>query len=175
MRLTRVNCLIHDEVQAYIRRTLVADRILSRFFENLVGFRRVQRDTGALISGSVPLQELDRALYDGSDLDIYVSRDDAATIVRFVCLCEGYERETMPIDPIAPDEPTAHDPRVPTEQDAQEPAYDFSLASTGIFEVQNFVRGVQRVQVIVTERTPLHVILNFHSSERPESIFCALF
>lgn len=148
------NNTINKELDAYRRRTFRVERVLSPFFVDCSGFRKIQSITGALVSGSAALQLFDRAVYRNSDLDVYVDRDYVLDVVRFIREREHYAFQPTIAQALTP------------EKIIQEPEvglYSYE-SNTGISNVLNFARGDQRVQLIVAKRSPLEVILGFHSS-----------
>lgn len=56
----------------YRRRAFNATRHLSRFFNDATGFRSLQARTGTIVSGSCTLQFMDRTVYAGTDLDLFI-------------------------------------------------------------------------------------------------------
>ncbi|KAF7971100.1 hypothetical protein HWV62_22098 [Athelia sp. TMB] len=63
--------LAHRAAKLYTARAYDIHRELSRFFSDPMEFRRMQAETGTLISGSFAVQFFERTVYPGSDMDIY--------------------------------------------------------------------------------------------------------
>lgn len=66
------------------------NRHFSRFFKDPIGFRSLQARTGTLVSGSNALQFMDRTVYEGSDIDIYVNPGHLQEVALFLKDAEGY-------------------------------------------------------------------------------------
>ncbi|KZV68604.1 hypothetical protein PENSPDRAFT_551788, partial [Peniophora sp. CONT] len=143
------------EVVAYFRRVFTVDRLLRPFFTYCTEFRETQHRTGALVSGSTALQLFDRATYRNADLDIYVEARYAVDVMKFV-----RDRERYLFQPTATQDRT---PELVLEFPPADPGYN-PYHGTGISDVLNFKRDNQRVQLIVATRSPLDVILNYHST-----------
>ncbi|KAJ7751128.1 hypothetical protein B0H16DRAFT_1419574 [Mycena metata] len=136
-------------------------RLLSPFFGHATEvdrFRRMQLQTGTLISGGIALQFFHRLRWLGADLDLYVHGPTAAPAVRFL-VSNGYKynprasqlREVfqqMAVDPIHPD----RDPDLP-------PGY-----KRGIVDVLDFSKGDKKIQLIIAAQTPMQIIMKFHST-----------
>ncbi|TDL21094.1 hypothetical protein BD410DRAFT_315159 [Rickenella mellea] len=71
-------------VQDYSRRTFNINRHLRRFFDDPIGFRSLQAQTGTLISGAFAHRFLDRTLCDKSRLELYTYPQHAAEVGRWV-------------------------------------------------------------------------------------------
>ncbi|KAI0703516.1 hypothetical protein C8T65DRAFT_578754, partial [Cerioporus squamosus] len=169
LRLQRVCRTAADAVQDYIARAFDVRRVLDRFFPDVLAFRSLQARTGTLISGSVALQFFDREFYPASDLDLYVHMRHRREIGRWF-LERGYQFEPGP--------------HQPSEFEAAATEALSGLAVTpygmpGIAAVMNFTRCCDnpadmptyddapqklKVQLIVARKTPMEVILGFHST-----------
>jgi hypothetical protein len=144
-RLGQVNRLLKAAVERYMRRVYNIGRHLLRFFSSPAGFRKLQSESGTIISGSNALQFLLRQTYPLSDLDLYVHLDNHERITEWLSNVEGYQLTSSP------------------------PQHPFYYDSREIFSVLQFEKerrdgSVACVQVIVCSRCPLHAILSFHSS-----------
>ncbi|KAJ7633905.1 hypothetical protein DFH06DRAFT_1004040 [Mycena polygramma] len=116
-------------------------------------FRLIQARTETLISGSVALQYLNRLRWPDSDLDIYVHRTCPAIPVDFI-VRNGYK----------------FDPRKSQDEDVyaqlavsvtdRGPSY----LGRGIADVLDFHKGNKKIQVIVSENTPMETIISFHTT-----------
>ncbi|KAI0715608.1 hypothetical protein C8T65DRAFT_572952, partial [Cerioporus squamosus] len=168
LRLQRVCRNTARAVQDYIPRAFNVRRVLQRFFPNVLAFRTLQARTGTLISGSVALQFFNRELYPGSDLDLYVHMRHRREVGRWL-MGHGYRFEPAPHQ--ASDFDAA----------ASEALSGLAVAPygmPGIAAVMNFTRctniasdisrdgslGKLKVQLIVARKTPMEVILGFHST-----------
>ena len=140
------------------------NRRLRTWFPNPALFRKKLRDTGAIISGSQALQYFDREQYEGSDLDIYVSRSGAILLGHWL---EGIGYKYHGKDP-------SYDFLQHLITDTT-PTHGRSPFHSAIMRVHNFHRflicrrGVARllrVQLIVLEGNPVvHIMFDFHSSK----------
>jgi hypothetical protein len=151
VNLRGTNKAIYGVVSSYLNYYFGSRRLtllLETFFHDILGFRRVQKSTGVLISGLTALSFV--GCFEGSsnDLDLYVSQDTSSDVFAFL-RGQGY------------DCPEAT-PNLSRRQ-------DYSYDSAVIREVHSFVRSTSsqnavRVQVTVTEYSPIMAILRFHSS-----------
>ncbi|KAI0694244.1 hypothetical protein C8T65DRAFT_585148, partial [Cerioporus squamosus] len=168
LRLQRVCRTAAKAVRDYIARAFDVRRVLIRFFPDALAFRTLQARTGTLISGSVALQFFDRGFYPDSDLDLYVHMRHRREVGRWL-LDQGYCFEPAPYQP--------------SEFEAAATEALSGLAVTpygmpGIAAVMNFTRRCDvpadmltcdapetlKVQLIVARKTPMEVILGFHST-----------
>ncbi|KAK1227342.1 hypothetical protein PQX77_009664 [Marasmius sp. AFHP31] len=155
----------YRQVELYWNRALCIYRLLSRFFteDEAKQFRGVQASTGTLISGSMALQFFNRVTYLGSDLDLYVERRYCEPVASFLTRI-GYKYEPR----------GTQDPLLTTEifgmADSSrdiDAAYDDVLQNQcerGFAGVLNMTRGQWKVQLIAAKRSPMEIILNFHST-----------
>lgn len=151
---------MYDEVTEYMKSTFNANRIVSRFFSDPDAFRSVQYITGTLISGSAALQFFDRSYYTGSDLDIYVHLRWTKGMGGWI-LDRGY-RFAPGKGQVANFHEAASDPKFLNNKAC--------YIMRGVAGVFNFLKespsGEElKVQMIVAARSPMEIILNFHSSE----------
>ena len=161
-RLERTCRSAKDLVESYKIRAFNINHSLRRFFSQPLAFRSLQAETGMLISGSFALQFLERTIYIGADMDLYCFFGDREQIGLWLIETQGYM--------------FVHNSR-------QNP--DFKVAVTeapdieadpysrmrGISTVYTFTKpsgrpedDLLKVQLIVTYRSPMEAILNFHSS-----------
>lgn len=144
----------------YSRTAYDINRSLTRYFDDPLAFRSLQARTGTLISGSFALQFLGRLFYPESDLDLYVAMHARREVGEWI-LAQGYSY--VPYENQEDDFEEALIGEV--EWNAME---YFSRGIAGVF---SFVRASRadsakedKVQMIVASRTPVEVILAFHSS-----------
>ncbi len=124
------------------------DDILARFMpvDCIPYFRTVQETTKTLIGGSTALQLFARCSYGNSDLDLYVDTHNVVSLT--TALDFGLGCREIPRD------------RAPDADD------DLLYLSCGVVYVQNFRSPTGRcIQVITTQRAPIHTILRYHSSK----------
>jgi hypothetical protein len=152
--------LVHD----WTMRTFDINRHLSRFFADPRAFRALQARTGTLISGSNALQFLDRIVYEDADLDLYLSRGFELDVGRHLER-EGYvftSSKTL-------DESFADAVDASIDEDYEEEYWTGEDAPA--HRVYTFLcpttmsRPSRKIQLIVSEGTPIGSILGFHSSE----------
>lgn len=155
----------------YQSRAFDIHRHLRRFFADPVGFRVLQAQTGAVISGSNALQFFDRDIYPDSDLDIFVNVGNALDVCTWISQNAGHEYSFEPNE-------IQQAEGLFTYSDAVE-IFDVHHNSVNLdwnryeesaaYSVINFVSavgfpGMRKVQVIATSSTPMANILRFHSS-----------
>lgn len=130
------------------------NRHLKRYFSNPIAFRNLQARTATLISGSSALQFLDRTIYDGSDLDLYVYDDMLKEVCEWI-MSDGY------VFVPRPGQQRDLDIAVLRYRDPIE-IYDMP----GIVNIIDLVRpeGGPKIQVIAADKTPMQVILGFYST-----------
>lgn len=160
--LLRTCQAVRATVQEYIQRVFRIDPLLSRYFTDVLAFRYLQACTGTVISGSTALQFFDRSFYPGSDLDLYVPMTGRVRVGRFL-LKEGYKFVPNPIQKSTPN----FDDAIMGRRVLTNKAFygDFKgIASVFNFEKQPDHGKRLRVQIIVAVRSPMEVILCFHSS-----------
>lgn len=135
------------------------ERIISRFFDDPLDFRKLQARTSTIISGSSALQFFDRSFYPSSDLDLYAHRRYRREIGRWL-LRQGYV--FRPNKRQAPDFESAI---VKLQTYYVGRGRIFGTVFT--FTKSNRVDDTNlKVQIIVASKTPMHCILNFHSCEQ---------
>lgn len=169
MRYARICRTAKYAVSSYIRRTFKLERLLGPFFSEtqILEFRRLQFETGALISGSTALQFFDRSFYPDSDLDIYVHFENMREIALWLDSI-GYKIQ-----------PTRHwqgNPTVATLQqvldemtlpwNTPDDPDDSTYSYPGPFVVLDFLKaGFERkIQLLISIGSPLTSIFRFHSS-----------
>ncbi|RPD81365.1 hypothetical protein L226DRAFT_608610 [Lentinus tigrinus ALCF2SS1-7] len=206
VRLSSTCRTAHAAVSAYTRLAFDIDRHLSRFFPSPTrgccsptcscclahphqhapaharararAFRSLQARTGTLVSGSMALQFFMRAVWEESDLDLYVHMRHRREVALWL-LDEGYRYK-------------------PT--DFQDPSFEVEIAQCvernpngiysmpGLMAIVTFVKPIPgertrrpalaedgeeaeedaprelKVQIMVAKNTPMEVILGFHST-----------
>jgi len=168
-RLARTCRLAYEAVQSYIRRTFNINRSLSRFFSDPVEFRALQARTGTLISGSFALQFFDRSFYPESDLDLYSPKDADREVLSWLP-SHGYKFVPSEKQP-----PTLEEAIVQSEEphvdDDDWTDYGAIVIARTIRAVYTFTKAAPsgsdaelKVQCIVASRSPMEVILSFHST-----------
>ncbi|KAI0083368.1 hypothetical protein BDY19DRAFT_910652 [Irpex rosettiformis] len=90
LRLARTCKAAHAAMRDYFPRAFNINKHLSHFFDDPLAFRSLQAQTNTLISGSSALQFFDRSIYQGSDLNLYVSFLYRKEIGRWL-VADGYE------------------------------------------------------------------------------------
>ena len=161
---------VNRAVRGYMAKRFNVNRILDRFFSDAMSFRLLQARTGTLVSGSSALQYFDRSFYPSSDLDIYVSRVWANDVGQFL-LQEGYKfcRDSSQ----HPTFQSALKEKRVTNATAHYGNFR-GIAAVFTFEKDQAVGNKLKVQVMAAVRSPMEVILRFHSSTLG-SQFCSWF
>ncbi|KAI0715462.1 hypothetical protein C8T65DRAFT_144725 [Cerioporus squamosus] len=159
LRIGRTCRVAKQAVRHYFKRAFNVNRLLIRFFPDVLAFRTLQSRTGTLISGSVALQFFDRDFYPSSDLDLYVHMRHRREVGRWL-LQYGYR--------FAPSSNQAAD----FEAAATEALSGIGTAPygmPGVAAIMNFIRCSDvsedlKVQLIISRKTPMEVVLGFHST-----------
>ena len=166
MRYARVCRTTKNAVSSYIRRTFKLEGILGPYFSEtqILELRRLQFESGALISGSTALQFFDRSFYPDSDLDIYVQFDNKREIALWLDSI-GYKMQpTRRGNPTVVTLPQVLDMGFPwnASDNLDDSTYDYP----GPFVVLDFLKaGFERkIQLLISEEPPLISIFRFHSS-----------
>lgn len=145
-------------VLAYIAQAYQVERILSRFFNDPLEFRRLQARTFTLISGSSALQFFDRSFYPSSDLDLWVHQQHRNEVGNWL-MNQGYV--------FIPDEGQActFDMAV-LEQEVEDEDGDIKVYTVFTFTKPN-MKGEEdlKVEIVSATRTPMESILHFHFCE----------
>jgi hypothetical protein len=162
---------INAEVSAYMRRAFSINRILEPYFQSPDAFRILQSQTDTLISGSAALQFFDRSFYPESDLDLYVDLSYAKAVVTFLKQ-DGYSfrpsahQYASPEDVLTLIANEEHFEYYGGSQTSEDPSQT-SEDPSNVSGVLTFSKGEREVQVVTSRsRSPLSLILEFHSSER---------
>ena len=164
LRYAQVCHSAHDAVSSYLRRAFKLERLLSRYLSDkeILELRCLQFSTGAIISGSTALQFLDRSFYPDSDLDIYVQQDYTQEIaswletIGYKMLPREGSTKTNLQHTMAEMAELSDVPMIPPS----------SNIYPGSFAILEFSRGYSenRVQLMITEGSPVASVLHFHSS-----------
>ncbi|EDR15939.1 uncharacterized protein LACBIDRAFT_301449 [Laccaria bicolor S238N-H82] len=164
MRCGRTCRVIYVATKDFNTRAYNINRHLSRFFNDPEGFRSLQAQTAALISGSNALQFLDRSHYADSDLDVFVFAGTVREIGRWLINHEGYSFTPRPEQSPEFEKAAVEMSPVPGEPEAFE-VHEAEYRSTGIIGVHSFSKAPDlTIQLITTRRTPMDCILRFHST-----------
>lgn len=139
----------YDAVKDYLRQTTTVTRMLKTFInkDDISAFRRMQHTTGAIIGGSAALQFFTRQQYASSDLDLYVHTTNKGKV------CCALKKMRCSKDP----------KRGPEGNIVSPPSV---YLGHSVQEIINFTTSKNRkIQLIVTRRRPVDVILAYHSSK----------
>ncbi|KAI0649612.1 hypothetical protein C8Q79DRAFT_997722 [Trametes meyenii] len=145
-------------VSCYIQVAYDINATLARFFteSNTSSFRTLQARMGTLISGSCALQFFDRVVYPDSDLDIYVYPQHRREVGNWI-LGTRFAFAPSRSQDLAFAHAVAH-----TENKG------LHYAMPGVSSIFTFLRQTTgkplKVQIIVARRSPMEVILGFHST-----------
>ena len=170
--LRRTCTTFKTAVDMYITQRFNVDRILTRYFTDPKSFRYLQACTGTLISGSSALQFFDRSFYPHSDLDLYVSKVWGPRVGHFLSQ-EGYS-----FVPGQHQHPTFDSAVIESEAQTNAAVHVYGnfkgIAGVYTFEKIGKDGDTLKVQIMFAARTPIEVILRFHSSEFSDSI-CSVY
>ena len=172
VRVGRSCRIARQAVTQYLRRAYSVNRLLLRFFTEVLAFRMLQARTGTLITGSVALQFFDRDFYPSSDLDLCVHMRHRREIGRWL-LQNGYR-----FVPASHQAAGFEEAAIEALSGLGGPPYGMP----GVAAILNFVRYKDmtldvpeahdapateglKVQLIISRKTPMEVVLGFHSSQ----------
>lgn len=159
LRMERVCRAAHIAAKTYLRSTYNINRHLSRFFEDVLSFRSLQARTATLVSGSSALQFFDRSFYPESDLDIYVHMPRRHEVGRWL-LNAGYK-----FVPSMMQSTDFEDAASETEVDDIYGDIERGICTVFTFRKPGINGGEElKVQLMVAARTPMDIILCFHST-----------
>ncbi|TRM55196.1 hypothetical protein BD626DRAFT_352223, partial [Schizophyllum amplum] len=142
-------------VDNYKRRAYRLHRVLCRFmsYDDVDRFRVLQTLTGAVVSGSIALQFLDRVNYSACDMDVYTDVHHVYEVFAFFSNI-GY----------------LYQPRISHARDAMDeeavPTNEVGYKIRSVAGVYNFTRPscpTAKVQLIIARHAVIDVILDFHS------------
>ncbi|KAF5340168.1 hypothetical protein D9758_014991 [Tetrapyrgos nigripes] len=175
-RFSLVNKKARELVLQHNQQTFRIRRVLLRFLDtlyNVARFRILQYELGLLVSGSTALQFFSDVVYPDSDLDTYVE------LVKFRPYADFLLEIGYVFDPIQGQPKNVEDALAAALKKAKR--FDFCLedfdddsdydiperylgVNNGMAEVFNFQKDGKKVQVITCLKTPIEVILSFHST-----------
>ncbi|KAJ3510693.1 hypothetical protein NLJ89_g4533 [Agrocybe chaxingu] len=184
IRYSRTCREAREAVAAYSRRAFHLEGVLSCYFTptQILKFRELQFETGALISGSTALQLLDRTKYETSDLDVYVAQRGCKPIA-FWLQSIGYKYvprlPRFPYTQIVPELQTLdtaldymrpHMPQILAIDRERDDEHQFldprDNGYSGGLNIYDFKKPNDevKIQLITTWQAPLECVLNFHST-----------
>ncbi|KLO11402.1 hypothetical protein SCHPADRAFT_998949 [Schizopora paradoxa] len=181
-RLGQVGKLSYTALKDYMKRTFDIDKHFARFFTDPSSFRLLQAETNSVVSGSSALQFLNRQIYPGSDLDLYVDRSEAARVCDWILTsgdpCQPYEFSPRQDQQDNLDDAWEEFVRGAEARIRRLSTYGMRDAASArglyqvnrVLEVLSFVSPDlendqhRKVQVIITDIHPLMSILTFHST-----------
>ncbi|KJA17399.1 hypothetical protein HYPSUDRAFT_46484 [Hypholoma sublateritium FD-334 SS-4] len=159
----------HYTVSAYIRRRFQLHTLLARYFsaDEVLAFRRLQYNTGMVISGSTALQFFDRTVYAEADLDLFVEhglREPVAVWLVHV----GYTYVPHKASAF----PTLDEALLSEDVEIDRTGINVSYAehshheySAGVMVLTFEKRAPHRkVQIITSQFSPITKVLRFHST-----------
>ncbi|THG97736.1 hypothetical protein EW026_g4321 [Hermanssonia centrifuga] len=149
-------------IQHYIRKTFDINKHLLRFFKDPLAFRSLQARTGTLISGSSALQFFDRTFYPESDLDLYVFLHERDEVGQWL-ISQGY---TFIPNSIQDPDFAIEVLRARTQMNTHPYTRMRGVSTIYTFKKPSAHDSANdlKVQIIVAFRSPMEVILNFHST-----------
>lgn len=168
-RLACLNRSSHERVTDFNRRYYDLDRSLKRFVQHPHRLRELLGQTGSCISGSFALQFMGGYFWPQSDMDIYTPRFRAYSICKFL-IDEGFQYQ-----PRSKQYTSLTREVVEPEHNVPFVSPQILLGSGGrmrgvenvyTFKMQAENTSELAVQVIEATDSPMHVVLNFHSSKR---------
>ena len=147
------------------------DNGLERFFtpKEIIEFRKLQATTGTIISGSAAVQFFDRAIYENSDLDLYVQHQSARPIalwlqsIGYVFVpCKDSEFQSLEMGLEKSIKLNTEDIYgIPIDIDDEPDKGYFDAVVVLDFKKLNH----PVIQLITSRGPPLEMVLDFHSSE----------
>ena len=162
---------MHYTVTAYTRRKFQLHSLLERYFsaDEVLEFRRLQFNTGMLISGSTALQFFNRTVYSEADLDLYVEhrlrRPVAIWLVHVGYTYVPHEESEFQTleEALASEEGEDIDRTGLNVAYAEQPHFQYGAGIVVLtFEKQ---KPYRKVQLITSLFNPITKVLRFHSSE----------
>jgi hypothetical protein len=168
--------------------------VLEKYFtdDQILHFRHLQATTGMVISGSTALQFFERVLYPESDLDLYVEHRYRRPIALWLAsigyryvparakVTSEHQDPHHGVDSITATQSTleealaANVPRLPDISMGYDPRPSIFFYGSGggyldatsilNFEKRDECYGHRKIQIISSPRSPVEMILNFHSS-----------
>ncbi|PBK75288.1 hypothetical protein ARMSODRAFT_514758 [Armillaria solidipes] len=138
-------------------------KLLSRYFteEETNKFRLLQAEFGVLISGSSGVQFFECIRYPDSDLDLYVEHKHCHAVGQFL-LTAGYT-----FIPREKQKDGFYEVLSRVSEAVRQCEFEESMTGyhcRGIADVYDFSRNGIQVQLITSKKSPMEVILSFHST-----------
>ncbi|THU97436.1 hypothetical protein K435DRAFT_965519 [Dendrothele bispora CBS 962.96] len=160
-------------VSSYNRRTFHIRKLLYRYLDtisDIAQFRSLQYQTGMLISGYAAVQFFDNTVCPGSGLDVFVEIGRVEPVAKFLMekgfvfepdqdQLGGFEQESSMVKVLRTGNNDVHQLPVPPNLNLWNIQHPKNLA-----EIFNFVKDGKRIQISTCLKTPMAVILNFHST-----------
>lgn len=166
-RLMRTCKALENMVRDFLHREYNFHKYLRKFFMNYIGFRFMQSDTGAIISGSFALQFFTRFHYPTAALDIYVAHSGG--LLAGIWLQEnGYTYVPGVRRVFGQDfaQPMLFSDAIHSMTNAWTPDDSYRTGVIDIFKFEGTIDGIHReVNLVITNICPIRTILAFHSSE----------
>ncbi|TDL21082.1 hypothetical protein BD410DRAFT_314845 [Rickenella mellea] len=166
-RIGRTCWMARRAVQDYSRRAFNINKHLRRFFNDPIGFRSLQAQTGTLMTGVFAHGFLDRTLWDETRLDLYVYPQHAVDVGRWVMENggKGYQFKPMVDQHCDFDVAVAAWLKWPDPWD-WESGDDWDVQMRGM---QNFLKFLAdeegsglTVRMMVAEHAPLITLIAYH-------------
>ena len=160
-QLATVNKQMRERVLAYLGRVMDPRKAFEPFLpvHAIPALRRIQRDTGAVVSGSVALKFMGRFDFAVSDMDVYVPQVNAIVLHDFF-VAIGYT-----FRPRADQRPTFEEAFL--QATATWAVHIGSYPVSSLSGAFNFVSANGcTVQLMTCRRGVADVVLDFHSSEQ---------
>jgi len=169
-KVAQINRSVCEGVKSFERRAYPINRFLGNYFQDPIAFCRLQAKTGTLISGPFALAFMGRTAWEVNNLDLYICPDFLPVIFDFL-MNDGYFRRFLhaPSSRSNPSGPYPVGPEVVNMEDNDavhqfgDPFLNLYIKGLVIFEKRNG-SIISNVQVIISNTTPLAVILKFHSN-----------
>lgn len=162
-RLRSLSRMTQQAVDYFDHRAFNINKHLSSFFNDPIAFRNLQQSTGTVISGSNALQFFERTIFENTDLNLYVHPGHAKEVSSWLIATAGYQysgetealNEALMVD----------DKAIPKPDSTIENTYDgVSLNCVLQFRGKDMYEE-KIVHLMITRHSPMHAILQFHSSE----------
>ena len=166
-RYSQTSKAAHRSVTSYVRRAFQLEHVLGSYFTSpqILEFRRLQFETGMFISGSTALQFFDRTVYPDSDLDLYVERRYHVPIALWL---ESIGYIYSPPEGSTPQSNTFTLAQALRVNAHHMPQMSLTSEYAGASFIYNFQKShpSRRIQLMLSQsdRPPIEMLLNFHSS-----------
>ncbi|TFK63310.1 hypothetical protein BDN72DRAFT_964018 [Pluteus cervinus] len=178
VRFSQTDKFNYASVSDYSTYAFSITKTLGHYFtpDQITAFRILQAQTGAIISGSTALQFFDRTYYPESDLDLYVTDEDAEPLIDWI-MGIGYNPQA-PINRPGKDEPQSKCTAKGHIESCQcsvtigtftDPKFaEYGPLASEIVGVYTFLKTFggreRKVQVVTAIDSPCEVMLRFHST-----------